>query len=138
MNKRIMVIEDDECLRDLYQEVLEDEGYEVLTAGDGRQGLTMLEQNKTDLLVLDIGLPGMDGLEVLARLDRHKGVKVIVLTSDPEYRFTPLSSAADGFIYKSVDLKELKEKVRRILENRVPRKQPQTHGLEKGNKKRGS
>jgi CheY-like chemotaxis protein len=117
MNKRIMVVEDDESLRVLYQDVLEDEGYDVLTAGDGQEALDMLGHNKPDLLLLDIGLPGMDGREVLARLiKRHEGVKVIVLTSHLEYAGDPLCRAVDGFVYKSIDLGPLKQKVRQVLE----------------------
>lgn len=134
MNKRIMVIEDDECLRDLYQEVLEDEGYEVLAARDGMEGLRMMEHSKPDLLLLDVGLPGMDGLEVLARLDPYKEVRVIVLTSNPEYRTNPLCRAADGFVYKSVDLKELKQKVRRVLGKKVWRKPQEVQSPGTGNK----
>lgn len=135
MNKRIMVIEDDECLRDLYQEVLEDEGYQVLAARDWVEGLRMMEHSKPDLLLLDLGLPVMDGLEVLARLDSQKEVRVIVLTSDPEYRTNPLCRAADDFVYKSVDLKELKQKVRCVLDSRASRKRLEAQGSESGDRK---
>jgi CheY-like chemotaxis protein len=66
--KRILVVEDEEGLRLLYQEELKGEGYEVLTARNGREAIQQLEQEKPDLIVLDIVMPVMDGMEALGRI----------------------------------------------------------------------
>jgi len=72
MAQRILVVEDDEFLRQLYQELLSEEGYEVLLSSDGEDGLAKLEEGGLDLILLDIMLPKMDGLEVLRQLKSKK------------------------------------------------------------------
>jgi two-component system response regulator VicR len=68
MENRILVVDDDDGLRGLYRAELEDEGYEVVTAIDGREALQKLEKEKPDLVVLDIVMPKMDGMETLGRI----------------------------------------------------------------------
>ena len=68
MKKRILVVEDEESLRLLYEEELKAEGYEVLTAGNGREAIQQLETGKPDLIILDIVMPVMDGMEALGRI----------------------------------------------------------------------
>ena len=72
MAQRILVIEDDQFLRELYDELLREEGYEVVLASDGEEGLTKISAGGYDLVLLDIMLPKMDGLEILRQLrDKH-------------------------------------------------------------------
>src|SRR4030042_2705597 len=72
MAQRILVVEDDQFLRELYDELLREEGYEVVLAPDGEEGLTKVSTGGYDLVLLDIMLPKMDGLEILRQLrDKH-------------------------------------------------------------------
>ncbi len=114
--KKILVVDDEEALRMLYEEELKREGYEVLTACDGKEALSLLEKAKPDLIVLDIKMPVMDGMEALGPvLGKNREVSIILHTSYPEFRGDFKSWAADAYITKSPDLTELKSKVRELL-----------------------
>jgi DNA-binding response OmpR family regulator len=118
MRKKILVVDDDEGLRYLYEEELKDEGYLVLTAKDGKEALEEFQKEKPDLIILDIVMPKMDGMEAIGRiLRKDRTILVILHTSHPGYQKDFMSWAADAFIMKSTDLKELKEKVRELLES---------------------
>ncbi len=119
MKNKILLVDDDEGLRDFYEEELEDEGYEVLTAVNGKEALQKLEKGKPDLIVLDIVMPKMDGMEALGRiLRKDRGVPVILHTSHSIYQEDFMSWAADGYLIKSSDLTELKGKIRELLQKR--------------------
>jgi DNA-binding response OmpR family regulator len=121
MKKRILLVDDDEGLRDLYKEELEDEGYELLTAKNGKEALQRLEKDKPDLIVLDIVMPKMDGMEALGRIiGKDKTMPIILHTSHPGYQENFMSWAADAYLLKSTNLTELKEKIRELLEKRKP------------------
>jgi CheY-like chemotaxis protein len=116
MKKRILVVEDEEGLRLLYKEELEAEGYEVLTAQNGREAIQKLEE-EPDLIILDIVMPVMDGMEALGRIvGKERKIPIILNTSYPGYRRDFMSWAADAYVTKSTDLGELKDKVRELLE----------------------
>ncbi len=120
MKKKILVVDDEEPLRILYKKELEGEGYEVLTASNGKEALLRLQEGKPDLVVLDIIMPVMDGMAVLGPiLAKDRKIPVILHTSYPEYREDFKSWAADAYITKSPDLTELKQKIREFLE-RIP------------------
>ncbi len=117
MNKRILVVEDEEGLRLLYKEELEAEGYEVLIARNGKEAIRQLEEGKPDLIILDIVMPVMDGMETLGRIvGKERKIPIILNTSYPGYRQDFMSWAADAYVTKSTDLGELKDKVRKLLE----------------------
>ncbi|MGA2468572.1 MAG: response regulator [Thermodesulfobacteriota bacterium] len=117
MKKKILVVEDEEGLRFLYQEELEAEGYEVLTAQNGREAIQQLEEGKPDLIILDIVMPVMDGMEALGRIvGKERKIPIILNTSYPGYRRDFMSWAADAYVTKSTDLEVLKDKVRELLE----------------------
>jgi CheY-like chemotaxis protein len=117
MRKKILVVEDEEGLRLLYKEELEAEGYEVLTAQNGREAIQQLEEGKPDLIILDIVMPVMDGMEALGRIvGKERKIPIILNTSYPGYRQDFMSWAADAYVTKSTDLEELKDKVRELLE----------------------
>jgi DNA-binding response OmpR family regulator len=121
MKDKILVVDDDEGLRDLYGEVLEEEGYEVLTAKNGKEALQKVEKEKPDLVVLDIVMPKMDGMEALGRIiGKDKTIPIILHTSHPGYQEDFMSWAADAYLLKSTDLTELKEKITELLEQRRP------------------
>ncbi len=117
MKKKILVVEDEESLRLLYEEELKTEGYEVLTAGNGREAIQQLEEGQPDLIVLDIVMPVMDGMEALGRiLGKGRKIPIILNTSYSGYRQDFMSWAADAYVTKSDDLTELKNKIRELLE----------------------
>ncbi len=116
MKKKILVVEDEESLRILYEEELKAEGYEVLTAGNGREAIQQLEAGKPDLVLLDIVMPVMDGMEALGRIvSKERKIPTILNTSYSGYRQDFMSWAADAYVTKSDDLTELKKKIRELL-----------------------
>jgi CheY-like chemotaxis protein len=117
MKKKILVVEDEEGLRFLYKEELEAEGYQILTAANGREALQQLEEGKPDLIILDIVMPVMDGIEALGRfVGKERKIPIILNTSYSGYRQDFMSWAADAYVTKSADLGELKGKIKELLE----------------------
>ena len=115
----ILLVEDDVNQRALFEEELTDEGYRVITAGDGREALSVASQSKPDIVVMDVNMPVMDGLDTLARLlEVDRKVPVIIHTAYASYRDSFSSWSADAYIVKSSDLTELKNTVRDLLEKR--------------------
>ena len=114
--RKILLAEDEEILRFLYREELQEEGFEVVTAKNGQEALRQLKKAKPDLVILDIAMPAMDGLEALRRIkEKRNGIPVVVYTSHPGYLTHAGTRAADACILKSGDLEEMKEKVRQLL-----------------------
>jgi two-component system response regulator (stage 0 sporulation protein F) len=114
--KTILVVDDDDAIRTLLTEELTDEGYQVLTAADAREALKKVEQEALDLVILDIRMPGMDGLEALPRiLGMKEGLPVILNTAYAQYKESFMSWAADAYVVKSSDLSELKAKVKELV-----------------------
>ncbi len=116
MAKRILVAEDERTLRRLYRHVLTEEGYDVLLAANAAEALAMVRDESPDLVILDLKMPGMDGMEALYKiLDIRRDLPVVINTSHTEFQDNYLSWAADAYIRKSSDLTELKETVSRLL-----------------------
>ena len=116
MNK-ILIAEDERNLRNLYLVELQEEGYTVVVASDGREALDLFRKERPDLVVLDILMPGMDGLELMGlMLAEQNQVPVILNTAYPAYKDNFLSWSADAYVIKSADLRELKREIRRLLE----------------------
>ena len=115
---RILVIDDDRAHRDALRRVLSHGGYEVELAENGLQGLTMVATTGPDAVVLDAGMPGLDGLRVCRRL-RESGERVPVLMigprDAPEDRIDGLDAGADDYIVKPFDVGELKARLRALL-----------------------
>jgi DNA-binding response OmpR family regulator len=119
MKERILVVEDEDSLRLLYEEELTAEGYEVITAKNGKEAIRQFQEGKPDLIILDIVMPVMDGIETLGRiLGKERKIPIILNTSYPGYRDEFMSWAADAYIAKSSDLTELKNKVRELLKKK--------------------
>ena len=117
MKKKILVVEDEEGLRLFYEEELKEEGYEVLTARNGKEAIQRLEEGSPDLIILDIVMPVMDGMEALGRIvGKERKIPILLNTSYPGYQQDFMSWAADAYVTKSADLGELKKKVRELLE----------------------
>ncbi len=119
MKKRILVVEDEAALRLAYEEELKAEGYDVSTARNGKEALSLLKKKRPNLIILDIIMPEMGGMEALIRiLSEERDIPIILHTSYPEYKRDLMSWGADAYIMKSDDLNELKEKIRELLEKR--------------------
>jgi len=114
--KTVLVVDDDDPIRKLIELELQDEGYKVLTASNAQDALKLVQAEPLDLVILDIRMPGMDGLEALPRiLGLKEGLKVILNTAYSQYQESFMSWAADAYIIKSADLTELKAKVKELL-----------------------
>jgi two-component system response regulator (stage 0 sporulation protein F) len=119
MKAKILIVEDDESQRLLYSEELKEEGYEPLLAKNGKEAIRVLKKIKPDLIVLDIVMPVMDGMEALGRIvGQHKDIPIILYSSYPHYKEDFMSWAADAYLTKSSDLTELKRMIRNLLEER--------------------
>lgn len=116
---KILVVDDEKNLRTLYQSELGHEGYEVAVAADGQEALRLLEVDRPDLVILDIRMPGLDGIETMSRmLGKDPHVPVILNTAYSSYRDSFLSWSADAYVIKSSDLGELKLRIRQVLAGR--------------------
>jgi len=114
--RTILVVDDDEAIRTLLQEELIDEGYKVIIASNARDALKKVEEEALDLVILDIRMPGMDGLEALPRiLGLKEGLPVILNSAYTQYQESFMSWAADAYVVKSSDLTELKAKVKDLI-----------------------
>ena len=112
----ILVVDDDKNLRALLDQELTDEGFTIATAPDGNAALEYLEEHRPDIVVLDISMPGMDGLEVLSRISgRDKSLPVILHSAYSTYRDNIYSMPANAYVVKSGDLSELIEKIKALL-----------------------
>jgi CheY-like chemotaxis protein len=113
---RILLVEDDDNQRLLYREELEDEGYEVLEARDGREALARIERDPPDAVVLDINMPGIDGLQTLTRIhDLNRKLPVVLNSAYAAYRDQFVSWIADAYVTKSSNTQELRQAVRTVL-----------------------
>jgi CheY-like chemotaxis protein len=114
--KRIMVVDDEENIRFLYKEELEDEGFSVELAKNGEEALEKLPDFKPDLITLDIKMPGMNGIEVLKRiLEQDRELPIVLCSAYGEYKQDFTTWASDAYVVKCADLTELKTTIRRLL-----------------------
>jgi DNA-binding NtrC family response regulator len=117
MKKRVLVVDDEEGIRLLYKEELEEEGCEVTLAASGEEAIEKLESDSIDLVLLDIKMPGMDGVEVLRKVkEKWKDLPVILCTAYPHYKNEFGTWASEAYIVKSSDLRELIDTIKNILE----------------------
>jgi CheY-like chemotaxis protein len=119
--QRILVVEDNEKNMKLFRDVLEAKGYSPLEATSGEQAVELALENVPDLILMDVQLPGIDGIEALGRIradERTKSIPVVALTAQAmagdRERF--LESGFDGYISKPVDVMEFIETVGRYCE----------------------
>ena len=114
---KILVIDDEPSITNLVSAYLKPEGYEIYTAADGNAGLKAARAFKPDLIILDVMLPGMDGIELLSRLRRESEVYVIMLTARTEEtdKIVGLSVGADDYVTKPFSPRELVARVKAAL-----------------------
>jgi DNA-binding response OmpR family regulator len=145
---RVLVVEDDDAIAQVLTRSLRMEGYEVRVAEDGIVALEQAHGFLPDLVVLDLGLPGMDGLEVARELrNRDDDVPILVLTARDavESRVEGLDAGADDYLVKPFERQELLARLRALLRRRPPRGQanlsvgdlklnPDTHEVSRGDR----
>jgi two-component system, response regulator, stage 0 sporulation protein F len=113
---KILIVEDEQHQRELYSMELQEEGYQVDQASNGKEAVELVKGNKYDLVVLDIRMPEMDGIEALGKiLSRDKKIPIIIYTAYSNYKSNFMTWTADAYITKSSNLQELKEKIAEIL-----------------------
>lgn len=121
----MLVVEDDDEIASVLQRSLRTEGYEVQVSGDGNAALEASRTFVPDLVILDLGLPGMDGLEVarLLRAEGSEGVPILMLTARDavESRVEGLDAGADDYLVKPFEREELLARLRALLRRRPPR-----------------
>jgi len=117
MNERILIIEDDPAILKILQRGLSYEGYVVDIATDGRGGLNLSRDHHPDLVILDLMLPGMDGLEVCRRLRTGGNLPILMLTAKDtiQDRVQGLDAGADDYLVKPFNLDELLARIRALL-----------------------
>ena len=144
---RVLVVEDDEEIALVLQRSLRMEGYEVKIASDGELALDLASSFRPDLVVLDLGLPKLDGLEVARRLRTIDDVPILMLTARDalDARVEGLDAGADDYLVKPFERQELLARLRALLRRRPPRGSasltvadlslnPDTHEVQRGDR----
>lgn len=120
MPKTILIVEDQQVLREIMKEYLADEGYEVLEAGDGSRGLALFREHEVHLIILDIMLPELDGWSVCRRIRKTSNVPILMLTarSDEDDTLLGFELGADDYVVKPCSPPILLARTKRLLESR--------------------
>ncbi len=118
----VLIVDDEPIVREVVVRYLKREGYETLEAGDGDDARALLEREQPDLVVLDVMLPGMDGLELCRWIRSHSALPVILLTARGEEadRIVGLELGADDYVTKPFSPRELAARVRTVLRRSAP------------------
>lgn len=112
---KVLVVDDDSHILRLYKEELEEDGYEVVTAGTGKEALEKFEKEDPDLVTLDILMPDIDGISLLRRMKELRPRMPIIMSTAYDYRDDFAVWASEAYLVKSADLTELKSMVRKLL-----------------------
>ncbi len=115
----ILVVDDEENIRWLYKEELEEEGYSIVAAASGEEALQMVSKSKPDLVVMDIKMPGISGVDALIKIKEiDKNIPVILCSAYGDYKQDFTTWASDAYVVKAASLDELKKAIREVLEKR--------------------
>lgn len=117
MTTKILITEDDAIIREGICAYLSEFGYEIIEARDGQEALSKFESNKIDLVILDIQIPLINGLDILRKIREKSNLPVLILTafSDEEFKITAFSNLADGYIEKPFSLPVLKARIDALI-----------------------
>lgn len=116
--KKILLVDDDESIQLLYREELEDAGFQVVSAINGDEGLESFRREQPDLVILDIQMPGLNGIEVLRQMKMLKAdVPIILSSAYHEYKQDLGAWASDEYVVKSADIGDLLKAVRKHIGN---------------------
>jgi CheY-like chemotaxis protein len=117
--KTVLVADDEQGICKLYQRELQEEGYDVVLASNGMEAIEKAKTSSPDLVIMDIRMPGMDGIEAMGRiLEENNELPIVINTAYSSYKESFLSWSADAYLTKSADLTELKETIHSLLEER--------------------
>lgn len=127
MRERVLVVDDDKQMLKAVTNALSARGYDVLTAGSGESALALAAEEELDLLLLDLGLPGIEGREVIERLRTWTELPVIVISvrESQDDKVAALDAGADDFVTKPFGMKELLARMRAVHRRAVPDPDPQ-------------
>jgi len=121
-NEKILIVDNEENIRFLYEQELMEEGYQTLLASDGKECLDMIKTELPDLIILDIRMPRMDGLEAIGKIiELKKNIPIIINTAYSTYKDDFMSWAADAYIVKSHNLETLKSTIKEVLDKKKPK-----------------
>jgi two-component system alkaline phosphatase synthesis response regulator PhoP len=120
--KTVLLVEDEPKIAQIVRDYLQHAGFEVVSTGDGASAVTLARERRPDLVVLDLGLPRMDGLDVAKHVRRESGVPIIMLTARVEEsdRLRGLELGADDYVTKPFSPRELVARVRAVLRRTDP------------------
>jgi len=114
--KTVLLVEDDKNQLLLYKQELSQEGYNIITAQDGQEAMKRVNEQFPDLIVMDINMPKMSGIESMSKiLEKHKKIPIIINTAYSSWKDNFMSWSADAYIIKSSDLTELKNKIKELI-----------------------
>jgi DNA-binding response OmpR family regulator len=114
--RKLLVVDDEEHIRLLYKSELEEEGYKVILASDAREALEIVDRESLDLIILDIKMPGMDGIEAMQKIvGKKKSIPIIINSAYPHFKDSFMTWVAEEYVVKSSDLQELKDKIQQLL-----------------------
>jgi len=114
--KRILLVDDEEGIQLLYREELKEEGFAVISAYNGEEALEKFKREAPDLVILDINMPGMNGIEVLRQMKEiNPDLPVILNSAYQEFKQDFGTWASEDYIVKSADMSELKQAVKKHL-----------------------
>ncbi len=132
MGNKVLIIDDDEKLRKLLKEYLEESGFEVVALADGSDVRKTLQKESPKMVILDIMLPGRDGLEVLKEIRTDYAIPVIMLTAkgDPTDRIVGLELGADDYLPKPFNPRELLARMKAVLRRTGPEERDRTRKIE--------
>jgi len=117
--EKVLCVDDDLSLLHLYRDELSEEGYKVILAKDGQEALRKFEKESPDLVVMDIRMPVMDGIQTMtAMLAKNRQISIIFNTAYINHRENFLTWGAEAYVIKSSDLTQLKQKIREVLDKR--------------------
>ena len=114
--KKILVVDDEEPIRMLYKSELEEEGYDITLASTAAEALEKVESEPFDLIILDIKMPGMNGIEAMQKIvGKKKNIPIIINSAYPHFKDSFMTWVAEEYVVKSSNLQELKDKIRQLL-----------------------
>jgi two-component system response regulator (stage 0 sporulation protein F) len=114
--KKILLVDDEKNILIVYREEFEDEGYQVVSASNGEEGLAKYKDEKPDIVILDILMPGMNGIQVLRKMKMlDSTIPVILSSAYQQFKHDLGTWASDAYVVKSGDISDLKNAVRKLL-----------------------
>ena len=114
--KKILLVDDEQSIQLLYHEEFEDEGYTVISAMNGEEALEKFSSQAPDLVILDIQMPGMNGIEVLRQMKMLRpDIPVVLSSAYHEYKQDLGTWASDEYVVKSADISDLKNTVKKLI-----------------------